>query len=216
MSTILVTGFEPFGGEQINPSAEVARSLDATSVQGRRVVGVVLPCVFLRAQRMLLQQLERTQPELVICLGQAGGRAALGIERVAINLNDAPIADNAGRRPVDRPVVRGGPVGYWSTLPIKALVQTLTRAGLPAEVSQTAGTFVCNHVFYVLMHALSTPARHAVRGGFVHLPFLPSQVGRLRAPSLPLADAVRAVELCLETTLRRRRDVRASAARADG
>lgn len=198
--TVLVTGFEPFGGEQVNPSALAAQALDGRVVEGRRVVAVVLPCVFGAATLALERAIEETDPELVLCVGQAGGRAALSLERVAINVDDAPIADNAGARPVDRPIAEDGPAAYFSTLPIKAVAAALRAAGLPAEVSQTAGTFVCNHVFYGLMRALA--ARPGVRGGFVHVPLLPEQAARSGgAPSLPLERIVRGLEVVLATAL---------------
>jgi pyroglutamyl-peptidase len=145
------------------------------------------------------------RPVLVICVGQAGGRAAVTPERVAINVDDARIPDNAGAQPVDRPVVRGGPAAYFSTLPIKAMVEAIRAAGLPAEVSQTAGTFVCNHVFYGLMHALRR--REGVRGGFIHVPLLPEQA-KAGQVCLPLEDMTAAVAVAIETALRRKRDVR--------
>jgi pyroglutamyl-peptidase len=142
---------------------------------------------------------------LVVCVGQAGGRAEITPERVAINVDDARIPDNADRQPVDRPVVRGGPVAYWSTLPIKAVVETLTQRGIPAAVSQTAGTFVCNHVFYGLMHELRRT--RAVRGGFIHVPSLPEQA-KPGQPSLPLATMVTAIAAAIDTSFTCRRDVR--------
>lgn len=208
MRTVLVTGFEPFGGESTNPSALAAKALDGRVLRERRLAARVLPCVFGEAIRALEKEIATLDPELVVCVGQAGGRHAITLERVAINVDDARIPDNAGAQPVDRPIVEGGPVAYWSTLPIKAIVQALTREKIPAEVSQTAGTFVCNHVFYALMHALDGKA---ARGGFVHLPFLPEQAARYgRAPSLPLDAMVRAIELVVETALDVEKDVRAA------
>jgi len=178
----------------------------------RRVLGAVLPCVF-GASVVELRRLLRThRPELVVCVGQAGGRAEITPERVAINVDDARIADNAGVRPVDAPVVRGGPAAYWSTLPVKAIVATLREREIPAGVSQTAGTFVCNHVFYGLMHALRR--RPGVRGGFIHVPFLPEQATR-GEPSLPLATMVEAVALATVVSLRRKTDLRVTGGRTN-
>ena len=205
MKTVLVTGFEPFGGETINPAQEIARNLHGAVIAGHRVEGALLPVVFGAAIEELQVLLRAHRPVLVICVGQAGGRAAVTPERVAINVDDARIPDNAGAQPVDRPVVRGGPAAYFSTLPIKAMVDAIRAAGLPAEVSQTAGTFVCNHVFYGLMHALRR--RKGVRGGFIHVPFLPEQAKAGQA-SLSLEDMTAAVAVALETTLGRKRDVR--------
>lgn len=200
-----MTGFEPFGGERINPSAEIARQLHGTVIAGHRVTGAMLPCVFGAAIRELEKSIATVRPVLVVCVGQAGGRDAITPERVAINVDDARIPDNAGAQPVDRPVVRGGPAAYWSTLPVKAIVAALRRADIPAAVSQTAGTFVCNHVFYGLMHALRRRPR--LRGGFIHVPFLPEQAKR-GEPSLALEAMVRGIEIAIATALRHRRDVR--------
>lgn len=208
--TVLITGFEPFGGESINPSADIARSLDGHVIVGRRVVGEVLPCVFGASLVELKRLLRAVRPELVVCVGQAGGRAEITPERVAINVDDARIADNAGARPVDRPVARDGPVAYWSTLPIKAVVEALRARGLPASVSQTAGTFVCNHVFYGLMRALAR--NNGVRGGFVHVPFLPAQAIRGEA-SLPLEKMIEAIAVTVEVSITIRRDVHVTGGR---
>ncbi|MEI8089807.1 MAG: pyroglutamyl-peptidase I [Opitutaceae bacterium] len=203
--TVLVTGFEPFDGASINPSQEIARNLHGTVIAGHSLVGALLPCVFGAAIPELKRLLDLHRPALVICVGQAGGRAAITPERVAININDALIPDNAGAQPVDRPIVKGGPAGYFSTLPIKAIVAALREVGVPSEVSQTAGTFVCNHVFYGLMHALRT--RKSVRGGFIHVPYLPEQAKKGQA-SLPLEDMVCGVALAVETALRLKKDLR--------
>ena len=205
MKTVLVTGFEPFGGEPRNPSQEIARALDGRIIAGRRVVGAVLPCVFGAANRELARLLRLHRPSLVVCVGQAGGRAEITLERIAINVDDARIADNADAQPLDRPIVRGGPAAYWSTLPIKAIVRELKRRGMPAAVSQTAGTFVCNHVFYGLMRALRR--RRGVRGGFIHVPFLPGQATRGQ-PSLPLATMTEAIALAIQVALTTRRDAK--------
>lgn len=181
MSGVLLTGFEPFAGEATNPSWLAVR-LAQEVWDGPQAVDILeLPVEFGRAAAVLRDALERLRPELVIAVGQAGGRATLALERVAINVDDARIPDNAGASPVDAPVVAGGPAAYFTTLPIKAALAALTREGIPAVVSQTAGTFVCNHVFYALMHALvappdaSIPASSPTRGGFVHVPYAPDQ-----------------------------------------
>ena len=203
--TVLVTGFEAFGGETSNPSAEIARALDGEIIEGRPVVGAVLPCVFGTSAEELLRWLRVVRPELVVCVGQAGGRSAITPERVAINVDDALIPDNAGVRPVDVPILRGGPAAYWSTLPIKAIVAGLTARGIPSEVSPTAGTFVCNHVFYRLMRTLAR--RKGVSGGFVHVPFLPHQAKRGQ-PSLPLDTMIAAITGVVAISLATRRDIR--------
>ncbi len=205
MKKILLTGFEPFDGATINPSEEIVRQLHGSVIARHEVAAALLPCVFGAANRELTTQLERHRPALVICLGQAGGRPAVTPERVAINVDDARIPDNAGQQPVDRAIVKNGPAAYWSTLPVKAIVRELERRGIPAAVSQTAGTFVCNHVFYGLMHELRTQKQ--VRGGFIHVPFLPEQA-KPGEPSLPLARMIEAVACAIETTVRVKRDVK--------
>lgn len=189
---ILITGFEPFGGERVNPSIEAARRLDGEVLDGAVVRAVELPCVFGEAIFVLREALARHRPALVLALGQAASRTDFSVERVAINVDDARIPDNRGLQPVDEPVVAGAPAAYFSTLPVKAMVAALRTAGLPASVSQTAGTFVCNHVFYGLMHHLPAGAR----GGFMHLPLLPEQAARLPGhASLPLATQVDGVRV---------------------
>ena len=208
MKTILLTGFEPFGGDAANPSQDVARILNGETIAGHTVVGALLPCVFGAALGELRLQARSCAPALVVCLGLAGNRAAITPERVAINVDDARIPDNAGLQPVDRPVIRGGPAAYWSTLPVKAIVAELRRQGLPAEVSQSAGTFVCNHVFYGLMHELAV-RRPGVRGGFIHIPWGTGQ-GPRGAASLPLESLVAGVRAALEVSATLRRDIRAA------
>ncbi len=169
---VLVTGFEPFGGEEINSSELVARALHGQVIGGMTVVAVVLPCVFATAPVALQQALQRWQPRLVLALGQAAGRNEMSLERVAINLIDAPMADNAGQQPTDAPVVVGGPPAHFTTLPVKAMVGAMRIAGLPADLSNTAGTFVCNQVFYCLQQQLAG-VQPPVPSGFMHLPLLP-------------------------------------------
>jgi len=203
----LVTGFDPFGGETINPSFEIARALDGETIAGHRIVGAELPTEFARSLPALDALLRKHRPALVIALGQAGGRSGISLERVAVNLIDARIADNAGAQPVDVRIVENAANAYFSTLPVKAMLSALLAANIPAELSQTAGSFVCNHVFYGLMHRL-VRARRAVRGGFIHVPFLPEQAQKSRgAPSLPLATMIAALGLCLETALTTKDDL---------
>ncbi len=205
---ILLTAFEPFGGDPVNPSLLIARQLHGETVAGARVMALELPCVFHRALTVLDEALQRTRPTLAVALGLAAGREGLSIERVAINVDDARIPDNAGAQPVDEAIAPEGPVAWFSTLPIKAMVAALNQAGVPASVSQTAGTFVCNHVFYGLQHRL---AGTGVRSGFIHVPLLPEQADRHPGqPVLALAEQVRGVRLALEVALAHRgEDLRA-------
>jgi pyroglutamyl-peptidase len=200
---ILLTGFEPFGGETINPSWEVARELDGALIAGARVAARQLPCSFGMAAQVMRRCVMDLRPSVALALGQASGRADFSIERVAINVDDARIADNEGAQPIDQAIAADGPVGYFSTLPIKAIVAGLRAAGMPASVSQTAGTFVCNHVFYALMHDLR---RHpAVHAGFMHLPMLPQQAARHPGlPCLPLTTLVEGVHEVLRIAISHR------------
>lgn len=199
MPTALVTGFDPFGGEPVNPSQQIVQALHGEIVADHRIVGAILPTQFDAAPLVLEKLIARHRPALVLALGQAGRREGISLERVAINLIDARIADNAGAQPVDARIVDNAANAYFSTLPIKAMLQRLRDAGIPASLSQTAGTFVCNQVFYALMHALR---RRRARGGFIHVPYLPEQAARhAGAPSLPLDAMIEAVRLCLRTAL---------------
>jgi pyroglutamyl-peptidase len=212
MKTILVTGFEPFGGDERNPSQEIVHALDGRVIAGRHVVASVLPCAFAESLKRLRALLRRHGPQLVICLGLAGGRQEITPERVAINVDDARIADNAGAQPIDKPIVRVGPAAYWSTLPVKAIVAALKRRGIPASVSQTAGTFVCNHVFYGLMHELRR--KRSVRGGFIHVPW-PADWKRTDGSPIPLRDMISAIEIAIEVSLRQRKDMKRAGGREE-
>lgn len=209
--SVLVTGFDPFGGSPVNPSWQAVHALHGRVIAGHRIVGAELPTVFGASIARLERLLEEHQPQLVICTGQAGGRPAISLERVAINVDDARIPDNAGAEPVDQPVVAGGPAAYFTGLPIKAMLQALLDAGIRAEVSQTAGTFVCNHTFYGLMHLLAQPRWRHVRGGLIHVPWLPEQ-GR---PSMGLEQIVRGLEVAIACALQTRSDIRKAAGALD-
>jgi len=198
--TILLTGFEPFNGADINPSWEAARALDGWTGPGFQVVARQVPCVFGRANLVLLDAVEEIQPDIVIALGQAGGRPEISVERVAINIDDATILDNAGQQPIDAAIIADGPAAYFSTLPIKAIVGALRMRGFPAAVSQSAGTFVCNHVFYGLMHHA---AGRVLKAGFIHVPFLPEQTVDLpdHPPSMALSDIVDGLRIAVEVAV---------------
>jgi len=201
--TVLVTGFDAFGGDPLNPSAQLAAALDAQAVDGARIVGACLPTVFGDSAQRLAELLALHRPQLVLCTGLAGGRGALSLERIAININDARLPDNAGAQPIDTAVVPEGPAAYFSTLPIKAMRAAIASEAVPCDISQTAGTFVCNHVFYALMHALAAQGG-GVRGGFMHLPWLPAQ----GTPSLSLEQMVRGTMAGLRCALRTTHDLR--------
>jgi pyroglutamyl-peptidase len=205
--TVLLTGFEPFNGAAINPSWEAVRALDGWSGPGFTVVARQLPCVFGAALDALRHAIADVLPDIVIAVGQAGGRSEISLERVAINVDDASVRDNAGNQPVDQPVVADGPAAYFTTLPVKAIVKALRLRGFPSGVSQTAGTFVCNHVFYGLMHHA---AGQPLKAGFIHVPFLPEQAADRpeRPPSMALRDIVDALRIAVEVAVVTETDTR--------
>lgn len=196
---VLLTGFAPFGGEATNPSWEAVRQLHGRRIAGHRIVTRRLSVEFGTSLKELRAAIRETKPSLVLCVGQAGGRAAISLERVAINVDDARIPDNAGTQPIDAAVVDDGPTAYFTDLPIKAMLAALREAGIPAEVSQTAGTYVCNHVFYGLMHALR---RQKARGGFVHIPYSPEQAAHHPgAPGLAIDTVCEGLRIALRVSL---------------
>jgi pyroglutamyl-peptidase len=204
---ILVTGFDPFGGQTVNPSWAAVQALQGRDIGGHRIVAAQLPTAFGRSLHVLQELMGQHRPALVVCTGQAGGRAAMSLERVAINVNDARIRDNTGAQPIDTPVIPGGPAAYFTGLPIKAMLAAMLAAGIRAEVSQTAGTFVCNHVFYGLMHALAQPRWAGTRGGLIHVPWLPQQ----GAPSMTVEQLILGLEAGLACAVETHTDVRLQA-----
>ena len=205
---VLLAGFSPFGGDDSNSSWEAVQALHGERIAGHGVVAAQLPTVFNTSLEELMDLVREHHPALVICVGQANGRRVISLERVAINVADARIADNAGAQPVDKPVVSGGQPAYFTSLPIKAMLRDLTNAGLPAEVSQSAGTFVCNHVFYGLMHDLQRRrALVGVRGGFIHLPALPKD----GTPSMSLEEMRTGLRIAIESALATPQDIKIGA-----
>jgi pyroglutamyl-peptidase len=203
---MLVTGFEPFGGERSNPSWEVAVMLPHT-IAGLRVERCRVPCEFGRAIEVVADAIERLEPELVLCLGQAGGRSRLGVERVAINVDDARAPDNAGAQPIDAPIAVDGPPAYFATLPVKAMVAAMRQVGAPAELSNTAGTYVCNHLMYGVLHFIAASGR-AARAGFVHVPYSESQaIDKPGVASMALGTMARGIEAALVTACARHTDI---------
>jgi pyroglutamyl-peptidase len=208
---VLVTGFGPFGGEDANPSWEAARLLDSESIAGRTVVARWLPCAFGGAGTALRAAMEEIDPVLWLGLGQAGGRSVVSIERVAINVTDSRGPDEEGEQPVDVPVIAGGPAAYFATVPVKAIWARLTAEGIPAEVSQTAGTFVCNHAFYLASH-LAASRSPAPTVGFLHVPLSPAQAARRPGvPSMSVEMVAAALRLAVETALTTDRDLKLAA-----
>ena len=194
---VLITGFDPFGGERVNASLEAVRRLPAR-IGALEITTAELPTSYNRSLPELEAAIARAKPEIVLCVGQAGDRAALCVERVAVNLQDARTPDNDGAQPVDVPIVAGGPTAYFATLPVRAAVAALQAEKLPAELSMSAGTFVCNHVFYGLMR-LAAARKLPFRGGFLHVPCLSGQAAP-GGPSMPVDDIVRGIVIVLEAS----------------
>ncbi len=208
MRKVLVTGFEPFGGDRVNPSWEVVKKLQDVQLSGVSLAVRQLPCVFGKAIEALNQAIDETDPLMVICVGQAGGRVDFSIERVAINVDDARIPDNDGQQPIDAPIVKDGPAAYFTQLPLKALVNGLREAGIPASVSQTAGTYVCNHVMYGLLHRMTQSDCRVKKGGFIHVPYLPEQAAlHTGTASMSAQTLLEALELTIAIALHTEQDL---------
>ena len=191
MSKILVTGFEPFATSSLNPSGEIVKALNAPDL-----VTAILPVVFGQASAQLRELIDLHEPTAVLCLGQAEGRSVMTPERIAINLNDARIADNAGNQPLEQRIIADGPDGYFSTLPIEKMVTSMKAAGIPASISLSAGTFVCNHIFYVLQDYLKDSS---IKSGFMHVPLMDEQRREFPTlPTMPIRQMVTGVQISLD------------------
>jgi pyroglutamyl-peptidase len=198
VTTVLVTGFAPFDGHEVNASWEAVRRLEESWADPERLVVRRLPVSFRRARQELRVAIAEVDPQLVVCVGEAGGRSAVGLERVAVNLVDARIPDADGSAPVDVPVIAGAPAAFFTSLPVKACLAAVERSGVPVEVSHSAGTYVCNATAYALAHLLT--GRSGTRGGFVHVPRLPEQVTAGEA-SLDAEASARALAAVVRTAL---------------
>lgn len=198
---IIMTGFDPFGGETVNPAWEAVKLLPDV-VGNAELVKLELPTVFGRAGEKLLAAVERYHPVAVIAVGQAGGAREIAVERIAVNLRDARIPDNAGAQPVDVPVCPEGPAAYFTTLPAKMILSRLQEEKIPAKLSNSAGTFVCNDLLYTLLHGLSERGIK-IPAGFIHVPYAPEQAAKKGAevPSMALSQMAAALKLTAETAL---------------
>lgn len=206
---LLLTAFDPFGGETVNPAQEAVKMV-SSRVGNVEIIKCVVPTVFGKSIKTVAAAIADCRPDAVLCIGQAGGRADLTPERIAINLDDASIADNEGNRPVDTPIFPDGKPAYFSTLPVKAMVAAIRAAGIPASLSNTAGTFVCNHLMYGVLYTLEKYCP-GVRGGFLHVPYIPSQVtGGRGIPSMSAADIVRGLEAAIAAIGENGRDITVS------
>ena len=191
---IIVTGFDPFGGETINPSIECVKALP--EIEGVELIRLELPTVFKESAKRLNEVINDVKPDAVLSVGQAGGRPGITMERIAINVDDARIPDNISQQPIDETIQTEGEAAYFTTLPIKRIVKAIREAGISAEVSNSAGTFVCNHIMYQSLFAASK-ADKPFKAGFMHIPFIPEQT--TDKPSLPLEESTRALQIAIET-----------------
>ena len=191
---IIVTGFDPFGGETINPSIECVKALP--EIEGVELIRLELPTVFKESAIRLNEVINDVKPDAVLSVGQAGGRAGITMERIAINVDDARIPDNISQQPIDEAIQLDGEAAYFTTLPIKRIVKAIREAGISAEVSNSAGTFVCNHIMYQSLFA-ATKADKPFKAGFMHIPFIPEQT--TDKPSLPLEESTKALQIAIET-----------------
>lgn len=204
MKKVLITGFEPFGGASINPALEAVKQLEQAQLEGGEIVICEVPVTRYESVDTVISAIEAHQPDYVITVGQAGGRASITPERVAINIDDFRIPDNGGNQPIDEPVVVDGPDAYFTTLPVKAITRTLQVHGIPCQVSNTAGTFVCNHLFYGVQHYLSDKN---IGHGFVHIPLLPVQDTTGNQATMSLDAIVEGLRLVAQATIDNKQDV---------
>lgn len=200
MKKVLLTGFNPFGGDKINPSYEAIRGV-ADYIEDICVVKAEIPTVFGKSIKELDRLISEEKPDVVICVGQAGGRFEISVERVAINIDDARIPDNEGNQPIDQPVFSDGENAYFSTLPVKNIVNSMRQENIPAALSNSAGTFVCNHLMYGLRYLIERKYPK-VRGGFIHVPFITEQVlDRPQAPYMELSLITKAMNVAVKAAV---------------
>lgn len=195
---VLITGFDPFDNEAINPAWEAVNALPDV-IDGIEVIKVQIPTVFKKSAKKLFETIEAVKPDAVICVGQAGGRFDFNVERIAINVDDARIPDNEGKQPIDEKIFEDGENAYFATLPIKAMVEEARKAGVPASVSNTAGTFVCNHIMYSLLYYISKNNLN-IRGGFIHVPYIAQQViGKKNMPFMEVTTITKGLEASIRS-----------------
>ncbi|EPI01458.1 pyroglutamyl-peptidase I [Enterococcus faecalis 13-SD-W-01] len=208
---VLVTGFDPFGGDKVNPAYEAVKKMP-DEIAGAEIIKLEIPTVFGKSGAVLKEAIQQHQPEGVICVGQAGGRAAVSMERVAINLAEARIPDNEGNQPFDTALEEDGDTAYFTSLPIKAMVKNINDHGLPAYISYTAGTFVCNDIMYRLLYMIDKEFP-TIRGGFIHVPFSPDQVidRPVGTPAMSLEDIAASLTYAVEAAVENEEDIKGNA-----
>ncbi|MEG0235075.1 MAG: pyroglutamyl-peptidase I [Cetobacterium sp.] len=206
---VLITGFDPFGGESINPAWEAVKAMK-DNIDGIEVIKLQIPTVFKKSAEKLFAGIEEHKPDAVICIGQAGGRYDMSVERIAINMDDGRIPDNEGYQPIDTPVYEDGENAYFATLPIKGIVEEIKLAKIPASVSNTAGTYVCNHIMYSLLYYISKNNLN-VKGGFIHVPYITEQVvDKKNMPYMEVTTITKALECAVQALNKYKVDVKVS------
>lgn len=206
---VLITGFDPFGGESINPAWEAVKAMK-DNIDGIEVIKLQIPTVFKKSAEKLFAGIEEHKPDAVICIGQAGGRYDMSVERVAINMDDGRIPDNEGYQPIDTPVYEDGENAYFATLPIKGIVEEIKLAKIPASVSNTAGTYVCNHIMYSLLYYISKNNLN-IKGGFIHVPYITEQVvDKKNMPYMEVTTITKALECAIQALNKYKVDVKVS------
>ena len=205
---ILVTGFDPFGQDTINPALEAVKQLP-NEILGASIIKLEIPTMFHQSANVVNLAIQQHQPDIVVHIGQAGGRFGITPERIAINLDDARIADNSSQQPIDQLIAENGPAAYFSQLPVKAMVANMQEVGIPATVSNSAGTFVCNHVMYGILYMIDKKYP-GVKGGFIHVPYTPAQViDKPEKPSMSVCDIAKGLELCIKAAVENNEDIKA-------
>ena len=212
---ILVTAFDPFGGESINPALEAVK-LMKDKIDGAEIVKLEIPTVFRKSIDKVAEAIVKENPDVVLSIGQAGGRFEVTPERVAINVDDARIPDNEGNQPIDVPIYEDGAPAYFTTLPVKAMVEAIREAGLPSSLSNSAGTFVCNHIMYGVLYQIEKMGKN-IRAGFIHVPFIPEQVARrpTPAPCMSMVDIAKALEAAVSAIVKHDKDIVAVGGKID-
>ncbi len=212
---ILVTAFDPFGGESINPALEAVK-LMKDNIDGAEIVKLEIPTVFRKSIDKVAEAIVKENPDVVLSIGQAGGRFEVTPERVAINVDDARIPDNEGNQPIDVPIYEDGAPAYFTTLPVKAMVEAIKSVGLPSSLSNSAGTFVCNHIMYGVLYQIEKMGKN-IRAGFIHVPFIPEQVARRPAPApcMSMVDIAKALEAAVTAIVKHDKDIVAVGGKID-
>ena len=204
---ILITGFDPFGNEPVNPAYEAVKLLP-DKIAGAEIIKLEIPTVFNKCDVAVEQAIGKYSPDVVLSIGQAGGRFDISVERVAVNLADGRIPDNDGYQPIDLPIREDGPAAYFASVPVKAMAEKIRGKGIPASVTYTAGTYVCNFIMYCVLHSIATKHK-GMRAGFIHVPFMPSQgIGKpVNTPTMSIETIARAIEASVEAIVETKKDI---------